>query len=454
MSSLLCRWPCAVVIVLVACNDVGQEEMPHPDLDASITASPDGNDNVVRPITKKRQTPADCALDIDFRDWLFAPSLSPIPERPISPRNSATRVHRLRERIVRVEVAHEDTHRHLFDLSDAGVKAMREVPDWPPLQLRKTSRPAGSKDWPVVLLIYIEGQELPFLGHPLDGELYFAEDDEPWHFYVYTEKGRFREIYPMPFGDEVYLALEGELGPPDPYGKRTAETKIEHDIRCGRPRAVPAEVPGPFLQVPRAVIEHAEPVCPHAAQPSLTPVEPPLINSNNSARRFQSVRRKLYRVDILEISTRRVLFSLDERDVEDLRRSPAESPFDWHANDETLSLPAWPIALLFHVRGESRPFLGWFLDDGDVYFVEGPDPWNVAVLSADDETRRHAGPIPTNGPLRALLVERFGKYDPLGHLARESQAWEDRRCGRVSRREGDPFPQYPKAIIEPESAQP
>lgn len=172
-------------------------------------------------------------------------------------RNSATRVHRLRDRIVRVEVAHARTHRHLFEFDSATIEALREIPEWPPLRLRSKDRPAGGPDWPVVFLIYVEGEEMPYLGHPLYYELYFAEDDDPWHWYVWNEDGGFRDIHPIPFGSRVYDELEDELGSPDPGGKLEAEAKIEEDIRCGRPRPPPPERPR-TVPVPRAIIEPAE----------------------------------------------------------------------------------------------------------------------------------------------------------------------------------------------------
>ena len=145
----------------------------------------------------------DCARGRVSREWLFSPTLAPIPPGPVNRRNSANRVHRLRDRIVRVEIAHSVTHRHLFELDAVAIEALHEVPEWPPLQLRSKSRPAGGPDWPVVFLIYVEGEELPYLGHPVYNELYFAEDEDPWHWYVWDDDGGFRDIHPIPFGSRV-----------------------------------------------------------------------------------------------------------------------------------------------------------------------------------------------------------------------------------------------------------
>lgn len=204
----------------------------------------------------KQRLPADCLIDKDYRDWLFTPSIAPIQPGLTNARNSARRVHRLRDRIVRVEIVHEYTRRPLFELSDLEVAALREAPDWPPLQFRDHGLPPG-KDWPVVLLIYLEGEELPYAGHPYSNELYFAEDENPWNFYVWTEAGKAREIHPIPFGEAVYSALEEKLGRPDPGGMRAAEAKNEEDIRCGRARPTAAERPRPFPSIPRAIVEPA-----------------------------------------------------------------------------------------------------------------------------------------------------------------------------------------------------
>lgn len=240
--------------LVAGCRDEGQEHI-------SIAEEADQTEiasklDVVIPWQGEPPLPADCAIEKDFRDWLFMPTLEPIPPGPTNPRNSARRVHRLRDRIVRVEIVHEYTRRPLFELSDSGVAALRERPDWPPLRLRNHSLPPG-KDWPVVFLIYLEGEELPYAGHPYARSLYFAEDEKPWVFYVFEGPGEPRDIHPIPFGRGVYAALEEKLGRPDPGGMRAREAKREHKRRCDRSPPTPPERPRTF-PVPRAIIEPAE----------------------------------------------------------------------------------------------------------------------------------------------------------------------------------------------------
>ena len=218
--------------LLAGCRDEGQEHAPTSNGSHQTEVASKVDVVVPSKQSSKPQLPADCAIEKDYRDWLFAPTLAPIPPGPTNPRNSARRVHRLRDRIVRVEIVHEYTRRTLFALSDSGVAALREIPDWPPLQLRDHDLPPG-KDWPVVFLIYLEGEELPYAGHPYSNEMYFAEDD-PWSFYVWEESGKPRNIHPIPFADGVYSALEEKLGRPDPGGMRAAEAKHEDDMRCDR----------------------------------------------------------------------------------------------------------------------------------------------------------------------------------------------------------------------------
>jgi hypothetical protein len=230
----------------------------------------------------------------------------------------------------------------------------------------------------------------------------------------------------LAFDDERATANTGEsVGPP--------EGANEPDTHASAPEAPPPRTPER---------------CPHAFEPSLTPSIPPAIHTKNSARRVQRVRERLERVEIVELGTHRVLFELDEHALESLRRTPDDVPFEWGSNSRTASLPAWKIALLFHVAGEPLPFLGHYFDDGQVYFVDGSDPWSAAVFD-DNENFRRVFPIPTGYELDRVLVDRFGEHDPFGKVAWQNQKDEDARCGRVSQRFGDPFPHLPKASIEP-----
>jgi hypothetical protein len=203
------------------------------------------------------------------------------------------------------------------------------------------------------------------------------------------------------------------------------------------------------VPAPESAVQRTPEACPRTFEPSLVPVEAPLIHRNNSARRVQFSRKRLERVDVIAVSTNRVLFSVDDATVEALRHTPPDPPICWDRDTRTASLPAWPIALLFYISGEPRPFLGWFFDDGDVYFVNEADPWDFAVFEPDGETFRDVFPIPTNSELSYVLTDRFGEYDPFDQLSRSAQRSEDARCGRVSQPRGEPFPDLPKAIIEP-----
>ncbi|MFO7564308.1 MAG: hypothetical protein R6X02_16800 [Enhygromyxa sp.] len=189
--------------------------------------------------------------------------------------------------------------------------------------------------------------------------------------------------------------------------------------------------------------------CPYTFKPSLTPVDPPKIHPRNSAQRVQRRRSRLERIDVVEVSTHRVLFSVDDEVVAAMRRGPDDTPVDWRPDSRTASLPAWPVALLFHVSGEPLPYLGWFFEDDDVYFVNEADPWDPAVFKPGGETFRDVHSIPTSDELSWFLGERLGPYDPHDQLAWKAQRAEDLRCGRVSQRQGDPFPQFPKATIQP-----
>lgn len=243
-------------LAIAGCRDAGDEARPTASDSARTEVLGDSTPDLQVAERSEPELPADCLVEKDYRDWLFLPSAEPIAASPINTRNSAKRVHRLRDRIVRVEVAHEYTRRTLFELSDSGVVALRELPKWPPLQLRDHGLPPG-KDWPVVFLIHVDGEELPYVGHPHNNELWFAEDENPWGFYVWTDSGKARKIHPIPFGDGVYSALEEKLGRPDPGGMRAAEAKNQEDIRCGRARPTVPERPRPFPEIPRATVEAA-----------------------------------------------------------------------------------------------------------------------------------------------------------------------------------------------------
>jgi hypothetical protein len=217
----------------------------------------------------------------------------------------------------------------------------------------------------------------------------------------------------------------------------------------GSVQPAPAEISPDVGDPPEPSVTRTLETCPHAFQPSLVPIPPPAINRKNSARRVRSMRQRIERIEVIEVSTYRVLFTIDDPVTETVRSSLAEPLLRWTRNTRTASLPAWPIALLFHVRGEPQPFLGWFFDDGDVYFVEESDPWNASVFEEDGETFRDVFSIPTSAELSWLLSKRFGEYDPLDQLRWSAQRREDARCGRVSQPRGETFPQLPKAIIEP-----
>lgn len=108
-----------------------------------------------------------------------------------------------------------------------------------------------------IYLVYLEGEDLPYLGHPVVHTLSFAEDDDPWLYYVNVDKG-LRKVFPMPIGMGVYRALEDQLGMPDPDGKRAEAVKLEDDYHCGiSPTPRPVEPPA-FPGIPRAIIEAAE----------------------------------------------------------------------------------------------------------------------------------------------------------------------------------------------------
>lgn len=204
----------------------------------------------------------------------------------------------------------------------------------------------------------------------------------------------------------------------------------------------------PIAAKPEPEVQRTPKMCPHAFEPSLAPVERPELQPNNSAMRVQSLRGRLERVDVIEPSTHRVLFSVDEEVVNALRRTPAHPPIAWEPDMRPASLPAWRVALLFYVAGKPRPYLGWFFDDDQVYFVDEADPWDFAVFEADGEKPRDVYSIPTNLELSYFLTDRLGEYDPFDKLAHEAQRLEDARCGRVSRPHGDPFPDLPRARIE------
>lgn len=237
---------------------------------------------------------------------------------------------------------------------------------------------------------------------------------------------------------------EGTVGDGDGDGDPTGDDDGDGDGATGRSEDTAEEPPTLEVTVSRTPEE-----CPHAFEGSLAPVDTPVVHPKNSAQRVQYLRRRLERVDVIEASTYRVLFSVDEATVQALRRTPADSPISWEPELRTASLPAWPVALLFYISGEPRPFLGWFFDDAQVYFVDEPDPWSSAVFEPDGEKYRDVFAIPTNVELDHFLSDRLGEHDPFDKLAWEAQRAEDARCRRVSQQHGDPFPDLPKAIIEP-----
>jgi hypothetical protein len=248
----------ALSMLLVACTSSNSDEdlMPRPELSAAFDADVVSlESHVTPPPSPDMNEPhnAECLRGTGPYEWLYMPTLKPIKRRPINPRNSATRVHRSRERIVRVEVAHAYTYRPLFNLDQAGVEALRETPRRPRLNLRAKTRPATGKNWPIVLLIYVEGEELPYLGHPVLDELWFAEDDDPWVYSVWVDENRFRDIFPIPVDGVVDRSLEAELGPPDNEMKRMLDVFAQYNERC--PSPPPPEPARAFPNIPRAVIE-------------------------------------------------------------------------------------------------------------------------------------------------------------------------------------------------------
>lgn len=159
----------------------------------------------------------------------------------------------MRDRIVRVEIAHAYTHRTLFELDDLGVAAFREVPEWPPLNLRAGGLPVDT-DWPVVILIHVDGEDTPYAGHPSGNQLWFAEDENPMDFYLFYDNEDWRSMRRMPVSEGVYAALEEKLGEPDPGGLLADAALQEYYDRCGRPPA-PPQPPRAFPNIPQAIIE-------------------------------------------------------------------------------------------------------------------------------------------------------------------------------------------------------
>src|SRR5690606_10948399 len=88
-------------------------------------------------------------------------------------------------------------------------------------------------------------------------------------------------------------------------------------------------------------------LCSHVLEPSLAPLERPRIRPHNSFAYWESFRRRIDHVEVLDLDTNRVLFSLDEKTVEALREAyPVGRRIHWSGHSvRPDSLPAWNVAL-------------------------------------------------------------------------------------------------------------
>jgi hypothetical protein len=161
------------------------------------------------------------------------------------------------------------------------------------------------------------------------------------------------------------------------------------------------------------------------------------------------MRGKIARVEVIELSTNRVLFELDEPTLSSLRETPEDPPIVWDPNERPMVEFMWEVGLLIHVGADPVPFLGFLFHDDQLYFVDEADPWDPAVFDESGEFRAVYG-IPVDFAVHMALEQRLGP-PTLGDLQtmREEWAKEAQRCGRVAAMHGDPFPDLPAAVVEP-----
>lgn len=230
-------------------------------------------------------------------------------------------------------------------------------------------------------------------------------------------------------------------------GRSAVQRTPESDNTSDSDMAGVTDTPVPVVPQAEQVLRTPA-LCPHLFEPSLAPVERPKIRRRNRARDVQRLRSKIERVDVVQLSTFRVLFALSKATLESLRRTPKDQPIDWSPHHRTEALPPWDVALLVYVAGDATPYLGHYFDDGDLYFVDEDDPWDPAIFDANMKLRAVYG-IPTEHLLGEFLTRQLGEQDPFGHVRERALRLENARCGRVSSPHGDPFPHLPKALIEP-----
>ena len=168
-------------------------------------------------------------------------------------------------------------------------------------------------------------------------------------------------------------------------------------------------------------------------EPPLPPVAKPKITPRNRALRFHRLRAKTRAAEVISMKTYRVLQEVGEDGLRDLRTTPEGRKPDTDPNESPAMLTGWDVAILLHVEGEELPFLGHLLNEGDLYFVEEGDPWDLSVHPDGDSMRfRRVNGVPLNfldfAGLERELEEQFGEADPYDKLAVEGR----RRCA------GDP----------------
>jgi hypothetical protein len=182
--------------------------------------------------------------------------------------------------------------------------------------------------------------------------------------------------------------------------------------------------------------------------PSLTPIAAPRVQAKNSARRVQRMRKKIARAEVIELSTNRVLFELDEQALASLRETPEEPPIDWDPDERPMVELMWEIGLLLYVGDDPVPFLGFLFHDDLLYFVDEADPWDPAVFDENEDFRAVYG-IPVDVGVRMALERRLGPRNFDMNTTRKELGKEAARCGRVAARSDAPFPDLPAAVVEP-----
>lgn len=125
--------------------------------------------------------------------------------------NDADSLRSAASRLQRIEIADEDSHEILFAATPEVVAAVRESLI---ANTEDPGTPMGSPQWPVAVLLHVEGRDEPFIAFPIGPVSLRLNSKEPWSAMIANEQGEVDgRSTAVDVDDALFEAIGGAMGP-------------------------------------------------------------------------------------------------------------------------------------------------------------------------------------------------------------------------------------------------